>query len=109
MIAAFTTGTIFLSLLLGIACYIAFGLKEEPVPSAMFIFRVILALAAAGFTTVLTGFLEINGKIVDWEFRAAGTLAVFIVIYLVNPPDRLNKLPKPRKPVKVSVPDDRIG
>jgi small-conductance mechanosensitive channel len=110
IIAAYTTGVVFMLLLLGIACFIAFRKKPEPVPEeAMFIFRVILALAAAGFATVLSGFLEIDGKILEWKFRAAGSLAVFVAIYLTNPPDIIaRRLPKPRKPRKVIIPADRI-
>ena len=110
MIAAYTTGIVFLLLLLGIACFLSFRRKPEPVPKeAMFIFRVILALAAAGFATVLSGFLEIDGKVFEWKFRAAGSLAIFVAIYLTNPPDIIERrLPKPKKPRKVTVPEDRI-
>ena len=110
MIAAYATGIVFLLLLLGIACFIAFRKKPEPVPKeAMFIFRVILALAAAGFATVLSGFFEIDGQIYSWKFRAAGSLAVFVALYWSNPPDILEKrLPKPKKPKRVTIPEDRI-
>jgi hypothetical protein len=86
-IAAFVTGVLFLTALLAIACFIAFRTSASPVPVlATFIFRVILAVAAAAFGTILTGFLEIDGKVMSWQFRAAGSLAIFVAIYMLNPP-----------------------
>src|SRR5260370_36342021 len=97
-IAAFVTGVVFLIVLLGIGCCLAFRTDPKPVPNeAMFIFRAVLALAAAGFGTVLSGFLEINGKVLEWQFRAAGSLAIFIAVYLVNPPVLIKKrIPTPK-------------
>ena len=110
VIAALSTGVGFLIALLLIGCYMAFRTNPRPIPTeAMFIFRVILAVAAAGFAAVLPGFLEIEGKILSFTVRAAGSLAVFIVIYRVNPPNRFEKkLPKPKKPRAVDIPEDRI-
>lgn len=110
VVAALATGVGFLAALLVIGCYMAFRTNPSPIPhEAMFIFRVILALAAAGFAAVLPGFLEIEGKLLSISVRAAGSLAVFIAIYCVNPPERLgNRLPKPKKPRKVDVPSKRI-
>ena len=110
VIAALVTGVGFLIALLGIACYVAFRTNPSQIPpEAMFIFRVILALAAAGFAAVLPGFLQIDGKLLSLSIRAAGSLAVFVVIYGVNPPELLGKrLPKPKKTQTVYVPEDRI-
>ena len=109
-IAAFVTGVVFLAALFGIGSLLTFRTDQKPVPDeAMFIFRAILALAAAGFGTVLSGFLEIDGKVLAWQFRAAGSLAIFVAVYLVNPPVLIKKrIPAPRKPKKVEVPDDQL-
>lgn len=109
-IAAFVTGVVFLIALLGIGCFLAFRTDQKPVPSeAMFIFRAVLALAAAGFGTVLSGFLEIGGQVLSWQFRAAGSLAIFVAVYLVNPPVLITKrIPAPKKPKKIEVPEDRL-
>jgi hypothetical protein len=110
VILAFITGIIFLCALLAIGCYMAFRNNQNPIPSeAMFIFRVILALAGAGFAVVLTGFLAVTGKTAFLSIRAGGSLAVFIAIYLSNPPSLIEKqLPKPRKTRVVNVPKNRI-
>ena len=111
VILAFITGIIFLGALLAIGCYMAFRNNQNPIPSeAMFIFRVILALAGAGFAVVLTGFLDVTGKTAFLSVRAGGPLAVFIAIYLSNPPTLFEKqLPKPKKPRVIKVPKDRIN
>ncbi len=110
VIAALATGVGFLIALLAIGCYMTFRTNPSPIPhEAMLIFRVVLALAAAGFAVVLPGFLQIEGQILSISIRAAGSLAVFLVVYRVNPPDRFGKkLPKPKKVRAVVVPEDRI-
>src|SRR5258708_32392509 len=110
VIAAFVSGVVFLIVLLAIGCFLTFRTNPNPVPAeAMFIFRVILALAAAGFGTVLSGFLEVNGKALSWEFRAAGSLAIFVAVYMLNPPVLIKKrIPSPKKPKKVRIRDDRF-
>jgi hypothetical protein len=59
-------------------------LQEAPYPSPfqLLVFRVVLALAAAGIAAFLPGTLRI--QISKW-IRAAGALAVFVLVYLVNP------------------------
>ena len=92
------TGIVFLVAMFVIGCLIAFRTNPTPIPrEAMFIFRVILAIAAAGFGTSLSGFIEIDGEVLGWQFRAAGSLAVFVAVYLVNPPSlvKKRKIPSP--------------
>jgi hypothetical protein len=110
LIAAYVTGVVFLGALLWIGCFLAFRQSPNPVPpEAMLIFRVILAIAAAGFGTVLSGFLEINGSILSWQFRAAGSLAIFVAVYFLNPPELIKKrIPRPKSPKKIRIPDDRL-
>jgi len=45
------------------------------------LFRIVLALAAAGFTNYIEGMLNIK-----WKFiRAAGPLAVFVIVFFFSP------------------------
>ena len=101
LITAFVFGCIFVIVLLVIALAI-----PEPTSQQMFIFRVVLALAAAGIGAIIPGFLDINGKILDISLRATGALALFVLIYRINPPDLTAKsaLPKPKPPVKKKMP-----
>jgi hypothetical protein len=91
-LAAFITGVVFVSLMLIIACLIAFRRQREEIPSlAIWIFRVILALSGAAFAAVLTGFLGVEGTLNKWTFRAGGPLAVFLLLYRVNPPNLVQR------------------
>lgn len=57
-----------------------------PTPFQFFVFRVVLALSGAGLGGILSGFLSIviGNQAKPW-LRAGGALAVFVLIYLVNP------------------------
>ena len=67
----------------------------HPTPSQWFVFRGLFALSIALAATELPGFLGFNNDIVT----AGGAMAVFVVIYLLNPP----KLFQPRKRVTSKV------
>ncbi|MES2542502.1 MAG: hypothetical protein V4583_18265 [Pseudomonadota bacterium] len=70
-------GSAFMVVLLAIAVFI-----PSPTETQFFIFRVVLAAAAAGFVSMVPGFLNVEvGSVV----RAGGALAAFVLIYLVNP------------------------
>lgn len=74
-------GAVFVLALLVIAIFFPY-----PTPFQFFIFRVTLALAAAGIAGILTGFLHVRiGNIEKPWLQAGGGLAVFAVVYLVNP------------------------
>ena len=70
-------GAAFLIALFAVA--IAF---PQPTPFQYTIFRVILAVAAAGFVSMTPGFLEVN---VGNGVRAGGAIAVFVVVYFFSP------------------------
>ena len=75
-IVAFVFGFVFIVVMLTIGCVIAF--RENPrdiPPTAMLIFRVVLALAAAGVAATLPGFLEIESNLAEFGLRA-GRLCV---------------------------------
>lgn len=49
-------------------------------------FRIVMSLAAAGIAAVIPGMLNIKvtgGK--RFVIRAAGAMAVFVIVYLINP------------------------
>ena len=75
LIAAFVFGCVFVIVLLVIA--IRF---PDPTDQQMFIFRVVMALAAAGVAAIIPGFLEIQGKALEFTIRAGGALAVFLLM-----------------------------
>ena len=74
---AFIFGVVFVGTLMVAAIAI-----PNPSPFQFFVFRIVLALAAAGVAAMIPGFLEV--KFGKW-LRATGAIAVFAIVYLVNP------------------------
>ena len=105
LILTFVSGIVFLLILLGIGVYILVRKDDKKVPKeAMYIFRVVLALAGAAFAAILPGFLNIETKFAAIAIQAGGALAVFIVIYWINPPSLIEKrVASPKRPVKHEV------
>jgi cbb3-type cytochrome oxidase subunit 3 len=108
---AFAAGTLFMSLLLAIGCFIAFRPSAQHVPrEAMLIFRAVLALAGGAFAAVISGFLNVGVRSHGWAIKAGGGLAVLVLIYLTNPPDLIERRSsRPRRAVPFSVPRERIS
>ena len=77
--AAFCFGVAILGICIAIAVF-----QPYPSPFLYFVTRVALALAAAGFAVVLPGLLEVQ---LNSQVKAAGTLAVFCIIYFFSPAD----------------------
>ena len=79
---AIVFGVLFVLVLLAIAIFI-----PNPTKFQEFVFRVVLSLAAAGVGAALPGFLHV--KMPLWGkglISAGGALALFVVIYQINPP-----------------------
>ncbi len=75
--AAFSFGIFFIIFLLVVAICI-----PSPSQFQYTLFRIVLSLAAAGFTTFIPGFIEV--KFSTW-LRAGGALAIFAVVYWIAP------------------------
>lgn len=76
-ITAFAAGIGFIAVLIIIA--LAF---PHPSPFQYLVFRITLALGAAGVAAMIPGFIEV--QIGAW-LRAGGALAVFAIVYFYNP------------------------
>lgn len=59
-----------------------------PKPSVFqfWVFRVIMALGGACIGAIIPGFIEFTSQINEIALRAGGAIALFLVIYLINPP-----------------------
>ena len=78
---SFVFGVVFLTSLLAIAIYI-----PNPEPFQLRIFTTVLAIAAAGTATVMTGLINTEVKFrTQLVVGATGALAVFVIVYMVNP------------------------
>src|SRR5262249_3094357 len=58
-------------------------LTPKPSDFQIFIYRVVMSLAAAGIGAVIPGFIYVK---VSSLVRAGGAIACFVLVYLVNPP-----------------------
>ena len=74
----------------------------EPSRYQLFVFRTVLALAAAGFAAAVPGLLNVSVNLPGLTIRAAGAFASFVIVYRVNPatlykvdpvPDRADPVP----------------
>lgn len=74
---AFSFGIIFIISLLVLAIYF-----PNPTTYQYEVFKVILALAAAGITSVIPGFIRVN---VPGIARAGGAIGVFAIVYFFTP------------------------
>ncbi len=81
-------GILFVMLLFGTALYLI-GRQPRDIPEqAMWILRVILALAGAAMGAVMAGLLTVQMKVEGVAIQATSGFALFVLIYLVNPPKR---------------------
>jgi uncharacterized integral membrane protein len=86
-IAVFAFGVLFLLLLLVIAF-----LVPNPTDFQLFVFRVALALVAAAVAALVPGFLHVQSQVFRNTIRAGGAIAVFVIVYMVNPPRFISPL-----------------
>jgi hypothetical protein len=77
-VTAFTFGIVFIAILLSIAF-----LVPNPTVTQWLVFRVVLALAAAGIAAIIPGLIVVN---VSNVVRAGGAIALFVLVYWFNPP-----------------------
>jgi hypothetical protein len=86
-IALFCCAIIFLLLLVVLAIAL-----PEPTPFQLTVFRVVLSLSAAGFAAFIPGFIHFEIKpTIRATIRAGGALAVFALVYFVNPAQLLRQ------------------
>ncbi len=57
----------------------------HPTPFQNFVFRTVLSLAAAGVAATVPGFISVDIAVPNFALSAGGAIAVFIVVYRVNP------------------------
>lgn len=87
-------GVAFVALIAAVAIWLT-SMNREPPVFAVFLFRVIIALAAAGVGAILPGLLNvtINGN--GLAVSATAGLALFVIIFFVNPPGLISKASEP--------------
>jgi len=81
---------IYVSMIIG-AVFLILGLliavfKSNLSPTAKWIIRVMVALGAGFLSAGLLGFIDVGGSIPGWTIQAGGGFAIFVLVYLLNPP-----------------------
>jgi hypothetical protein len=99
-IVAFIFGVVFVMLILALAIW-----KPNPSPFQYTVFRIVLALAAAGVAAMLPGFIELT--VPGW-IRAGGALAVFLIVYFYSPVAMTGVTPKSEAEVEIEKPVVRL-
>jgi hypothetical protein len=61
-------------------------LLPQPTDFQIFVFRIVLAIGVSAFACVIPGFLNLESRSRLLALRAGGALAVFVLVYLWNPP-----------------------
>lgn len=98
-IAMASVAVAFLLIMLGIGVFV----KDFNAVN-IWIFRVVLSLAAGAFGGVfIGGFIHVEGKVKTFTVRAGGAAAFFLLVYLANPPVLVSKA-KDQPPVEKASP-----
>jgi formylglycine-generating enzyme required for sulfatase activity len=83
MAVSVVSALVFITVLLVIALFVS-----DPTRFQIFVFRIVLALAAAAFGATLPGFFTFRMSFSAKGFvHAGGALGLFVLIFLVNPPE----------------------
>jgi hypothetical protein len=101
-IAIFIFGVSFVISLLAIAVFFPY-----PAPFQYTVFRIVLALAAAGVAALIPGFIEVSYRT---AVRAGGALAVFVIVYFFSPAALVSEpSPSPTDPFVIAIINDDSG
>jgi|SRR5688572_6783251 hypothetical protein len=84
---AYVFGVVFVIVMLAIA-----ALDRNPTPLGILIYRVVLALAAAGIGAVIPGMINVDIPII----RAGGAIALFVIVYRLRPAELVTGPVKPK-------------
>ncbi|MBY6209373.1 MULTISPECIES: hypothetical protein [Halomonas] len=81
LIAGLVTGLLFALIILLSAIFI-----PNPTPTQFFIFRGIFAVSLAAIAAIIPGLLTVESRFQKFSVRATGAIAVFVIVWGLNPP-----------------------
>lgn len=85
LIIGLVIGIIFALLILALSVLI-----PSPTPTQFFIFRGVFAISLAAIATIIPGLLNVESRFQKFSIKATGAIAVFIIVWLLNPPALLS-------------------
>jgi len=81
LVTGLIVGLIFALIILAAAIFI-----PNPTATQFFVFRGLFAVSLAAIAAIIPGLLNIESRIQQFSIRATGAIAVFIIVWLLNPP-----------------------
>lgn len=81
LITGLVIGALFALLILLLAIFI-----PSPTPTQFFIFRGVFSVSLAAVAAIIPGLLNVESRFQKFSIRATGAIAVFIIVWLLNPP-----------------------
>ncbi|MCG3740680.1 hypothetical protein [Vibrio cincinnatiensis] len=81
LISGLVIGVLFALIALIAAIFI-----PSPTPTQFFIFRGVFAVSLAAIATIIPGLLTVESRFQKFSVRATGAIAVFVIVWMLNPP-----------------------
>lgn len=81
LITGLVVGVVFAFLILLSAIFI-----PSPTPTQFFIFRGVFSVSLAAIAAIIPGLLNVESRFQKFSIRATGAIAVFVIVWLLNPP-----------------------
>lgn len=81
LITGLVIGLLFALLVMGAAIFI-----PNPTSTQFFIFRGIFAISLAAIAAIIPGLLNVESRFQKFSIKATGAIAVFVIVWLLNPP-----------------------
>ena len=85
LITILIVGLLFSMIILALAVFI-----PNPTNTQFFIFRGIFSVSLAAIAAVIPGLLNVESRFQSFSIKATGAIAVFIIVWLLNPPAIIN-------------------
>jgi hypothetical protein len=81
LVTGLAIGALFALLILLLVIFI-----PSPTPTQFFIFRGVFSVSVAAIAAIIPGLLNVESRFQKFSIRATGAIAVFIILWLLNPP-----------------------
>jgi hypothetical protein len=81
LVLGLTVGLLFALIVLVSAILI-----PNPTPTQFFIFRGVFAISLAAIAAIIPGLLNVESRFQKFSIKATGAIAVFVIVWLLNPP-----------------------
>jgi hypothetical protein len=81
LITGLIVGVLFALVILGAVVII-----PNPTPTQFFVFRGVFAISLAAIAAIIPGLLNVESRFQKLSIKATGAIAVFVLVWLLNPP-----------------------